>query len=461
MQLYKSKVVELGATVVGDEKQATHIVVSESLERDRFSKILDPENLPTAAKIVKCTWLSECLKNSSLMQTTTHELPWKSSPSTCSDSSVSSKRAKLELADCVDQPGASLGEKSSMMQKTVVSDKWVCAVPSTDVLVNKNAHITDQLEAMVETYQSTKDHWRALGYEKAIMQLKRHPTEITTWEEARALPNVGKRLADKIWEIVQQGRLQKLEEFQSQENLVAQNLFTKIWGAGPATAQKWVQQGFRSLEALAAKGNLSSQQKIGLKHFHDFLEKMPSAEAELIADTVKKAALSIQPALEVIPCGSYRRGRAMCGDVDVLITHPDGKSHEGVLCKILQVLHESHFLTDDLAVPHEGGSPRKYMGVCKLPGEGNKHRRLDIFVVPQEEFACSLLAFTGSAHFNRSMRLLARRKGMSLNDHGLYADVYRTGEEKIGHGKRLPTPTEKSIFEHLGLEYRPPEERDH
>ncbi|XP_075732432.1 DNA polymerase lambda-like [Rhipicephalus microplus] len=147
--------------------------------------------------------------------------------------------------------------------------------------------------------------------------------------EARALSNVGKRLADKIWEIVQQGRLQMLEEFQSQDNLVARNLSTKIWGAGPATAQKW---GFRSLKALAAKGNLSSQQKIGLKHFHDFLEKIPSAEAELIADT---------PALEVIPCGSYRRGRAMCGDVDVLITHPDGKSHEGVFCKILQILHES------------------------------------------------------------------------------------------------------------------------
>uniref|UniRef100_A0A6G5AH17 Uncharacterized protein n=1 Tax=Rhipicephalus microplus TaxID=6941 RepID=A0A6G5AH17_RHIMP len=62
------------------------------------------------------------------MQTTTHELPWKSSPSTCSDSSVSSKRAKLELADCVDQPGASLGEKSSMMQKTVVSVRPTCAL---------------------------------------------------------------------------------------------------------------------------------------------------------------------------------------------------------------------------------------------------------------------------------------------------------------------------------------------
>ncbi|KAK8767875.1 hypothetical protein V5799_005343 [Amblyomma americanum] len=313
---------------------------------------------------------------------------------------------------------------------------------------------------MVETFQSTNDHWRALGYEKAIIQLKRHPTEIATWEEARSLPNIGERLADKIWEIVQQGKLQKLEEFQSQENLVSQNLFTKIWGAGPSTAQKWVQQGFHSLEELAARGNLTSQQKIGLKHFDDFLEKMPRAEAGLIADMVAKAALSVQPGLEVVPCGSYRRGRAMCGDVDILITHPDGRSHKGVLCRILQILHDSAFFTDDLAVPHEGNS-LKYMGVCRLPGTGSKHRRIDIFVVSQEEFACSLLAFTGSAHFNRSMRLLARRKGMSLNDHGLYADVCRMGEEKIGYGNRLPTPTEESIFEHLGLEYRPPEERDH
>ncbi|XP_075533091.1 DNA polymerase lambda-like isoform X2 [Dermacentor variabilis] len=450
VNLYKSKVMEHGATVVSDENLATHVIVAESLDGDRISKIVDTANLRTSVKIVKCTWLSECFKSRSLLETTTYELHCKPSPSAvticCQDSNgVPSKRPRLfrEPADRVPQPGVSRSAESSILHQTAVSDKWVCAVASTDVPVNKNSHITDQLEAMVETYQSTKDHWRALGYEKAIMQLKRHATEITTWEEARALPNVGKRLADKIWEIVQQGRLQKLEEFQSQEHLVAQNLFTKVWGAGPSTAQKWVQQGFRSLEELAAKGSLSSQQKIGLKHFHDFLDKMPYAEARLIADTVKTAALSIQPGLEVIPCGSYRRGRAMCGDVDILITHPDG------------------FLTDDLAVPHEGGSPRKYMGVCRIPEDGSKHRRLDIFVVPQEEFACSLLAFTGSAHFNRSMRLLARRKSMSLNDHGLYADVCRTGEEKISRGKRLPTPTEESIFEHLGLEYRPPEERDH
>lgn len=125
----------------------------------------------------------------------------------------------------------------------------------------------------------------------------------------------------------------------------------------------------------------------------------------------------------------------------------------------------------------ENGNQKKYLGVCLVPGDGKivsstvnflrtslnfifKHRRLDIIVVPYDEYACALLYFTGSAHFNRSMRLLARKMGMSLSEHSLNKNVARRGTEKVNTGERLLTPTEESVFKLLGIAYRKPEERD-
>lgn len=150
----------------------------------------------------------------------------------------------------------------------------------------------------------------------------------------------------------------------------------------------------------------------------------------------------------------------MCGDVDVLISHTELSALDGLLNRLLQLLRSSGFLTDDLAVPHGTGVPSKYMGVCRLDRPGSKHRRLDVFVIPPDELACALLAYTGSAHFNRSLRLRARRMGMALSDRGLRQGVWRKGAEKRSLGSLVSTPTEASILEHLGLSYRPPEQRE-
>ena len=56
---------------------------------------------------------------------------------------------------------------------------------------------------------------------------------------------------------------------------------------------------------------------------------------------MRNTALEVNPGLIEICCGSYRRGKPTCGDVDVLITHPDGKSHKGVFSKILTSLKET------------------------------------------------------------------------------------------------------------------------
>ena len=137
----------------------------------------------------------------------------------------------------------------------------------------------------------------------------------------------------------------------------------------------------------------------------------------------------------MVACGSYRRGKPTCGDLDILVTHPEDLALEGLFEKILAALHKTGFLTDDLSIQKDGRQ-QKYLGVCKLlePSD-SKYRRLDIIVVPYDEKACALMYFTGSAHFNRSMRLLATKMGMSLSEHALVTNVVRHHREKLNEGE--------------------------
>ena len=75
-------------------------------------------------------------------------------------------------------------------------------------------------------------------------------------QEARALPGVGEKLANKVWEIIESGELRKLDEISSTEEIKTINLFTNIWGAGATTARHWWAQGFRTLEDLTTKVNI-------------------------------------------------------------------------------------------------------------------------------------------------------------------------------------------------------------
>ena len=56
------------------------------------------------------------------------------------------------------------------------------------------------------------------------------------------LPSVGKRLAEKIWEIAESGELRKLNEFKSSEEVRVIEMFKDVWGAGAHTARTWYQQ---------------------------------------------------------------------------------------------------------------------------------------------------------------------------------------------------------------------------
>ena len=106
--------------------------------------------------------------------------------------------------------------------------------------------------------------------------------------------------------------------------------------------------------------------------------------------------------------------------------------------------------------PIEGS---KWHGACALPGS-KIWRRIDLLYVPWNELGAALIYFTGNDIFNRSIRLLASKKGMRLNRHGLYADVMRGQKrEKMTEGRLLEGASEVKIFEILGVPWRPPELR--
>ncbi|XP_064079243.1 DNA polymerase lambda-like isoform X2 [Macrobrachium nipponense] len=306
-----------------------------------------------------------------------------------------------------------------------LQQKFVCSQPSSSQTKGFNSHITTELEKLAAAYKSKNDTWRAVGYEKAISAIRNYPHEITSREEALQIRGVGARLADKVAEIIESGKLRKVAEVCEGEEAQTLQLFMGVWGAGPTTAQSWYIQGFRTLDDLRSKATLTRHQQIGLKYYDDINSRIPRDEVVEIENYVRDAALSIKKGLIVTVCGSYRRGKPTCGDVDVLITHPDGHSHSMIFKPILQKLRDTGFLTDDLVIQEDNGDQKKYLGVCLLPGENRKHRRLDVIVVPYSEHAPALMYFTGSAHFNRSMRLLAIKMGLSLSEHGLRAGIVR------------------------------------
>lgn len=496
------------------DSATTHVIVDKKMKLERVKKYLGVKDIPDEVKVVDSDWLSNCLSEGNLVEIehyilskvcqdskiestqnlssnetfnveqtselvagdlgpsgskrdvetgTTHEIKSavQGSPSkkTSLKTQVTSADDDSDYADSGDE-GSKSG-KSPVITPNVSPEKLsknlVCAQASTSNQQNHNQFITEKLQILATSYVNSKDQWRALGYKKAIASVKNYHKKLETWEECSSLPFVGERLAKKIWEIVETGHLRRLDHVDPKQEAI--NLFAGVWGAGPTTAEAWVSQGLKTLEDLKNHGKLTRQQEIGLKYYDEFLERMPREEAGQIEKVVKNAALEINPGLEAFACGSYRRGKPTCGDVDVIVSHPDGKSHEGVMTKLLDSLKSSGFLTDDLTFA-ENGEHRKYLGVCKLPGENTKHRRLDIIVVPYNEWACSLLYFTGSDYFNRSMRLLAKNNGMSLSEHSLNTGVVRKGGEKIFEGTPLPVFSEKDVFDYLGLEYREPHERD-
>ncbi|NXX95037.1 DPOLL polymerase, partial [Centropus bengalensis] len=391
-EIFHKQIVQKGGAVQNQlSSEVTHVIVAEDMDSARAFRLLRLTRLPPGLQLVKASWLSACLRDQKLLSTSGYGVPIPrrygnaallntSLPCWCSDFLLlgaacargTCVRNALTLTwllfyfslQKVSDDEGSEGEDASVTQEDLEAlisgrypvksseensdsssavaepaSKWVCAHSSKSKKENHNQDITEKLEVLAKAYSVQGDKWRALGYSKAINALKSYHKPVTSYQEACKIPGIGKRMAEKILEILESGHLRKLDHIS--ESVPVLELFSNIWGAGVKTARMWYQQGFRTLDDIRTKATLTSQQAVGLKHYRDFLERMPREEAAEIEQTVRQAALALKPGLVCVACGSYRRGKPTCGDVDVLITHPDGQSHRGVFNKLLDSLRRS------------------------------------------------------------------------------------------------------------------------
>jgi len=356
-------------------------------------------------------------------------------------------------------------------------DKYACQAGGQQVH-KQNEKIALQLDKLSDNYKAQKDTWREYAYSKAAKVVRGLTFTISCASQVREVRGIGPKVAAKIQEIIDTGGLRRLAAMEADERMQVVQQLCKVHGVGAVIANEWYTRGIRTIEEALGAGLMNEQQQIGARHYEDLQVRIPREEVTAIAAAVR-AALDrvliaegypddpgkLHAVAEARPCGSYRRGKTSSGDVDVLICRRDGRAWSGLLAQLLASMEAGGIETAHLSAPNKevtatSGAVQSYRGIIKLPGYPVQ-RRLDLKVYPAEEYAYALLYFTGSDHFNRSMRAYAKNKGYSLSDHGLVM-AHKVGANNVVRGllNLRPAQTEQEIFAALGLDWREPIDRN-
>ncbi|KAF2896363.1 hypothetical protein ILUMI_09826 [Ignelater luminosus] len=322
---------------------------------------------------------------------------------------------------------------------------------------NPNHDICSALSELAEYEKNvSRNIYKYNAYRKAASVLASHSTRITSGDEARKLSGIGDKISKKIDEILQTGKLQKLENIHNDASSIAINLLTRVSGIGPAKARQLVDMDIKTIEDLHKHTDkLTHHQIIGLKYLDDFEKKIPRSEIQDIEKIIQHEVSNLDSEYRVTICGSYRRGKIESGDVDTLITHTsytsktkDKNLKANLLKNIVQMLEKCHLITETISL-----GDTKFMGACKL-NDDTPTRRLDIRLTPHDQYYCSILYFTGSDLFNKDMRAHALEAGFTLNEYSL-RPVGSTGVP----GEPLEINSEEDIFDFINYPFKKPEER--
>ncbi|SEP20018.1 DNA polymerase/3'-5' exonuclease PolX [Nitrosovibrio sp. Nv6] len=263
-------------------------------------------------------------------------------------------------------------------------------------------------------------------------------------EDLTRLPGIGHDLSAKIKEIVTTDHCSLLDRLHAELPPAVTELL-KVPGLGPKRVRHLYHdldvQTVEQLYCAARDGRIRVLPGFGEKTELNILQAVEAhvnqirrfklAVAAQYAEALRSYLAAVPGVMKVTVAGSYRRMRETVGDLDIVVAATPGST-------VMQYFIAYDEVAETLAA---GGTRASVILKCGM--------QVDLRVVPRESYGAALHYFTGSKAHNIAVRYIAQKRGLKINEYGVYQGK-----------KRIAGDSEESVYRAVGLSYIPPELRE-
>ncbi len=303
--------------------------------------------------------------------------------------------------------------------------------------------IADMLEVKGESPFRITAYRRAA---RALEGLTEDVAAVAARGELEEIPGIGKGTAEKIQEFLQTGTSKYYEELRASlpPGITALMAVPEV---GPKTAMLMYEKlGIKTIDELeqACKdGKIRKLPRMGAKTEENILkgiallrrtkERLPIGQVLPHAQELVEALRALKEVKQVSVAGSLRRMKETIGDIDILVTSTKSDP-------VMDVFTTFPRVKQVLAKGPTRSSVVLDAGI-----------QADVRVVEPESFGAALQYFTGSKDHNVKLRERAVRKGLKINEYGVF---------RVKDDRRIAGRTEEEVYAAVGLPWMPPEIRE-
>jgi len=311
----------------------------------------------------------------------------------------------------------------------------------------------NELISLTTLHEESSQSFKVRAYDNARLAVESYTGNITELSEKEMieLKGLGKATASKIKELVETGKVTKLEELRAEYPPAFAEL-TRIPGVGPKTLKAMRRElninNVEQLKAAIDAEQIRTLPRMGKKSEEKIakaLERIgmsgkdrrtPIADAMPLAERLVEAFLEMPSVTDAAFCGSLRRMSETIGDIDITVASTDPVS-------VMEAVRERNEVADIVV---SGDTKTSFLTSSGL--------QVDVRAVEPQHFGAATLYFTGSKQHNIALRQRAIKNGWLLNEYGLLVKPDDDAEDQTPT-EVVASETEEDIYKALGLAFIP------